>query len=62
VPAGFDSCVSRGGRVRRISGPSKKHGLGKDQYINLCFIDGKSFAGHKKTKQSKAKTERKLLG
>ena len=45
MPEGFNDCVARGGRVRR-----KK--LGKRKYINICFIDGKSYSGevHKKKK------------
>lgn len=46
MPAGFDSCVSEGGRVRRESGPSKKHGLAKGEYVNFCYTNGKSYRGH----------------
>jgi len=44
MPKEFDNCVKRGGRVR-----TKKLKGGK--YIHICFIDGKSFAGHVKNKK-----------
>lgn len=40
---GFENCVKNGGRVR-----TKKLSDGK--YVHICFINGKSFAGHVKTK------------
>jgi hypothetical protein len=46
MPKEFESCVSRGGRVR-----TKK--VGKDKYMRICFIDGKSYAGEVKQKKSK---------
>jgi len=42
MPAAFESCVKRGGRVR-----SKR--LNKDKYIKICFIGGKSYAGETHT-------------
>lgn len=39
MPKEFEECVRKGGRVRR-----KKLSGGK--WINICFIDGKSYAGH----------------
>lgn len=55
----FLKCVRNGGRVRRVSGPSKVHGLGPDEYCNFCFLNGESFRGevHKKEKKSKKKEE-----
>lgn len=53
MPAGFDRCVKGGGRVRTISGPSKRHGLGKDQFTRFCFLNGESFKGETKTKKAK---------
>ena len=38
MPADFERCVKRGGRVRRKT-------LSDGRYINICFIDGKSYAG-----------------
>jgi len=51
MPAGFNSCVSRGGRVRRVSGPSKEHGLEANEYVNYCYIGGKSYRGETKVKE-----------
>jgi putative hemolysin len=39
MPKNFENCVKRGGRVRRKT-------LKGGKYINICFIDGKSHAGH----------------
>lgn len=44
MPEAFDKCVKRGGRVR-----TKK--LSDGRYIHVCFIDGKSYAGHVKEKK-----------
>ena len=54
MPRSFDNCVKRGGRVRRISGPNSRHGLRKGEYVNVCFLKGKSYRGHiKKIKSRK---------
>ena len=45
MPKDFENCIARGGRVRR-----KKI---KGGYINICFINGKSYAGHKHTTKGK---------
>lgn len=42
MPKEFESCVDRGGRVRTTK-------IDKTHYRHVCFIDGKSYAGHKKT-------------
>ena len=42
MPKDFDKCVKNGGRVR-----TKK--LSKGEYIHICFINGKSYAGEVKT-------------
>ena len=47
MPEAFDSCVKRGGRVRTKT-------LKDGKYIHLCFIDGKSYAGHVKKKKKGA--------
>jgi putative hemolysin len=39
MPKAFDRCVKAGGRVRK-----KKLSGGRS--INICFKDGKSYAGH----------------
>lgn len=51
MPADFDRCVKRGGRVRR-----KKLKGGK--YILLCFIGGKSYAGEVHTIKKKKKKKK----
>ena len=59
MPVGFNSCVKRKGRVRRVSGPSKEHGLKRNEYVNFCFIDGKSFRGEVKKKTVKKALSKK---
>lgn len=44
MPAAFDKCVKRGGRVRTKS-------LKDDKYVHICYKDGKSYAGHVKVKK-----------
>jgi len=56
MPAGFDRCVNNNGRVRRVSGPNKEHGLAAGEYVNFCYINGKSYRGHTK-KKKKEKSE-----
>lgn len=46
MPAGFDKCVSQGGRVR-----TKKLSGGK--YMKICFLKGKSYEGEIHTKKEK---------
>lgn len=53
MPADFMKCVNEGGRVRTMSGPNKKFGLKKEQYIHFCFKDGKSYRGEIKKKEKK---------
>ena len=43
MPAGFDMCVKKGGRVRTKD-------LGKGKYMHICFLGGKSYPGYVKTK------------
>lgn len=54
MPKGFTKCVNSGGRVRRVSG-KKSHGLGKKEYVNYCYNDGKSYRGEVKKKKSSSK-------
>lgn len=49
MPAGFDACRKKGGRIR-----TKKLGGGK--YMPICYIDGKSYPGEVHTK-GKAKSD-----
>ena len=44
MPKAFLNCVKRGGRVRTKS-------LKGGKYINICFINGKSYAGHVKKRK-----------
>ena len=46
MPQAFDNCIKAGGRVRRVSGPSKRHGLANGEWVNFCFKGGKSYRGH----------------
>ena len=48
MPAAFDRCVKRGGKVRTKTLPGGK-------YQHICFIDGKSYAGEIKTKKKPTK-------
>lgn len=48
MPAAFDSCVNRGGRVRTKSLPGNR-------FMKICFIGGKSFLGEIKTKKNPSK-------
>ena len=37
MPKDFDKCVDEGGRVRRVSGPDKDHGLKEGEYVTYCY-------------------------
>lgn len=56
----FRKCVSGGGRVRRVSG-EKEHGLDSNEYVNYCFLDGKSYRGEVKTKETESKVNESPL-
>lgn len=43
MPAAFNRCVARGGRVRTKA-------LKGGRYIHLCFSNGRSYAGEVKSK------------
>ena len=47
MPAAFDNCVKKGGKVR-----TKELGGGK--YMHICILNGKTYAGHVKTKKKKS--------
>lgn len=60
MPAGFNKCVRDKGRIRTVKGPNKKHGLKAGEYVKFCYINGKSYRGHKhKNKKSKKKSRRR---
>ena len=44
MPAGFNKCKKNGGRIR-----TKK--LKGGQYMYICYLNGKSYAGEVHTKQ-----------
>lgn len=46
MPKAFNECVKNGGKVR-----TKKLSNGK--YMHVCYLGGKSYAGHVKTKKKK---------
>lgn len=48
MPAAFDKCVSRGGRVRTKN-------LSGGKYIHICFDKQGSHAGYPKKKKAKKK-------
>lgn len=52
MPKAFEACVASGGRVRRITGPSKQFALKGGQYRNVCFKNGKMTMGHVHSKKS----------
>jgi hypothetical protein len=58
MPADFDRCVKKGGRVRTKL-------LSGDRYMRICFKGGKSYAGevkeakHAKLKKAVLKMRRK---
>ena len=54
MPADFDMCVSKGGKVRTMS-------LGKDKYMHICILNGKSHKGEVKTKKASANKFSKAL-
>lgn len=53
MPRGFNQCVKRGGRVRTVTGPDDEHGLGKDEYLHYCVINGESYRGEVKKKKDR---------
>jgi len=52
MPIQFTNCIKQGGRVR-----TKR--INKDEYMHICFLNGKSFPGevkkYKKLNRSKSK-------
>jgi len=48
MPKGFDRCVKAGGRVRTIKVKGRPR-----KYLHVCWIGGKSYSGHVKTKKKK---------
>ena len=46
MPKAFNQCVKNGGRVRTLK-------LGGNKYRHVCYLGGKKFLGHIKTKKKK---------
>jgi hypothetical protein len=45
MPAEFDRCVAGGGKVRTKD-------VNATQYMHICILNGKTYAGEVKTKKS----------
>lgn len=54
MPKDFDACRRNGGRVRTITGPSKRFGLVKGQYVHVCFLNGGMYQGETRTKKEES--------
>jgi hypothetical protein len=52
MPEQYDKCVEDGGKITKIKGPSKKHGLKKGESVNFCVLDGKSYKGYVQKKKT----------
>lgn len=50
MPAEFDACRAAGGKIRTLTGPSKKNGLKADEYVHVCILRGKVVRGEIKKK------------
>lgn len=46
MPAAFENCVKKGGKVRTIK-------LKGDKYMHVCYLNGKAYDGEVKTKKEK---------
>lgn len=57
MPERFSVCERNGGRIRTVSGPAKEHGLGRDEYVRYCYLNGESYRGevHKKKETPRKK-------
>jgi hypothetical protein len=53
MPASFERCVEKGGRVRTVTGPSRRYGLERGQYRHVCFLGNMMFQGEVKTPEVK---------
>jgi len=52
MPAAFERCVRKGGRVRTKS-------LSGGRYMHICFRNGKSYAGEVKKKKSTSRKRKR---
>lgn len=53
MPAAFDNCRVRGGRIVTVAGPSKKYGLKAGEYMHICILKGEFNRGEVKQKEKK---------
>ncbi|MDP6439627.1 MAG: hypothetical protein QGH74_08340 [Candidatus Brocadiia bacterium] len=51
MPKPFEDCRKAGGRIRTESGT--EDGLKANQYRHVCYLKGKRYPGHIKTKSKK---------
>ena len=56
MPASFDNCVKKGGKVRTLV-INKKKGT----YMHVCYLNNKSYPGEVRTKKSKAELAKELV-
>lgn len=45
MPQAFENCIAKGGKVITKT-------LSKRRYMKICYLEGKSYAGEVKTKNS----------
>lgn len=53
MPAGFDNCRAKGGRIVTVTGPDKRYGLKKGEYKHVCILKGEFHQGETKVKGGK---------
>jgi len=47
MPAAFERCQAQGGKIRTKT-------INATQYMHICILNGKSYAGEVKTKKNRA--------
>jgi len=52
MPEAFEKCKNNGGRIRTVTGPSKRFGLSAGEYKHICFLNGEMYEGERKAKKS----------
>ena len=55
MPAAFENCIDKGGKVRRKT-------LSDGRYINICYLNGKSYAGEVHESQNHHEWHKKVKG
>jgi len=55
MPEAFEKCRRNGGRIRTVTGPSKRFNLGTGEYKHICFLNGEVYEGERKTKKNSKK-------